>query len=253
MHANKAERFRALHTPGNPIVLFNVWDAGSALSVAKAGARAIATGSWAIAAANGYEDGEAISRELLLDIVKRITRIIDLPVSVDLESGYGEAPEAVAETISLSIEAGAIGCNLEDSYPANGSLRTIDESTARVKAARHAADQRCANYFINARTDVFFQKAASEHNSSLVWEALARAHAYAEAGADGIFVPGLVDLSLIAELTATSPLPVNVMRMGDTPAVREFANAGVARISHGPYPYTLAMSALETAAREVVR
>lgn len=248
MQHDKAQRFRSLHTPGNPITLFNVWDAGSAQAVARSGAPAIATGSWSIAAANGFADGEHISRQVLMDVLGRITGSVDLPVSADLESGYGEDQETVAQTVSLSIQSGAIGCNLEDSYPRTGALRPLDESVARIRAARTAAARLCEEYFINARTDVFFQKDAEEHDRSLVQEALTRARAYARAGADGIFVPGLVKLALIREFTAASPLPVNIMRTGDAPSIPELAGAGVARVSHGPYPFLLAMKALETAA-----
>ncbi|HJZ97253.1 MAG TPA: isocitrate lyase/phosphoenolpyruvate mutase family protein, partial [Candidatus Solibacter sp.] len=114
--ARKAEQFRALHIAGKPLVLFNVWDAGSAKAVAAAGATAIATGSWSVANAHGFADGERIPRALAIDNLRRIAAAADLPVTADLESGYGETPEAVGETIRLAIDAGAIGCNLEDSF-----------------------------------------------------------------------------------------------------------------------------------------
>ena len=125
-------------------------------AAADAGAVALATGSWSVAAANGFGDGEQMPRALMMDVLERITRATDLPVTVDLESGYGERPEDVAETIALSIKAGAIGCNLEDSFPATGELRDVDAAAARLAAARQAADRAGADYFINARTDVFF-------------------------------------------------------------------------------------------------
>jgi hypothetical protein len=115
-HARKAEEFRTLHVPGKPLVLFNVWDVGSAKAVAAAGAKAIATGSWSVADTNGFADGERIPRALVLDNLRRIVGVTELPVTVDLESGYGDTAEAVGETISLAIHAGAIGCNLEDSF-----------------------------------------------------------------------------------------------------------------------------------------
>jgi 2-methylisocitrate lyase-like PEP mutase family enzyme len=245
---NKAERFRALHKAGSPLVLFNIWDAGSANAVAKAGAKALATGSWSIAAANGFSDGENISRDLLFDGLRRISSATDLPVTVDIESGYGASADAVAETVRLSIEAGAIGCNLEDSFPANGSLRNIDDAANRIKAARNAADQIFPGYFINARSDVFFQKQPEEHDSSMLADIIARAHAFTDAGADGLFAPGLQNLNLIQQLASTINLPLNIMRLGDSPSIVELADAGVARISHGPHPYLLAMNALEQAA-----
>src|SRR5258707_2403742 len=113
----KAEQFRALHIPGNPLVLFNIWDGGSARAVAAGGAKAIATGSWSVASANGFADGERIPLALAIDNLRRIAGATDLPVTIDLESGYGDAPEAVGESIALAIDAGAVGCSLEDSFP----------------------------------------------------------------------------------------------------------------------------------------
>ncbi len=220
-------------------------------AVPKSGAPAIATGSWSVAAANGLADGEKIARDLVMATLRRITGSSELPVTVDLESGFGNDADAVAETIRLSIEAGAIGCNLEDSMPADGSLREIGEASARINAARRAADEQLPGYFINARTDVFFRGSSTENNADLLGEALERARAYADAGANGLFTPGLSDLALIRRLAECSPLPLNIMRLGTKPSIKELADAGVARVSHGPYPYLLAMEALERAAREV--
>ncbi|AWV03223.1 isocitrate lyase/phosphoenolpyruvate mutase family protein [Burkholderia sp. JP2-270] len=240
----KSAYFRSLHRAGQPLALFNVWDAGSARTAADAGAVALATGSWSVAAANGFGDGEQMPRARAMEVLARIARATDLPVTVDLESGYGERPEDVAETIALSIEAGAVGCNLEDSFPATGELRDVEAAAARLAAARQAADRAGADYFINARTDVFFKAPADTHDERLLDATLARARAYAAAGADGLFVPGLQSPALIRKLTAASPLPVNVMRVAETPTLAELAEYGVARISHGPYPYLQAMKAL---------
>lgn len=248
---NKASAFRALHQRGSPLILFNAWDAGSAVAVAKSGASAIATGSWSIAAANGLPDGEKVDRNLHLDTIRRIAAAVDLPVTGDLESGFSADADGVGETVRLAIEAGAIGCNIEDSYPADASLRPIEEAATRYKAARKAADEACPGFFINARTDVFFQKPAEEHSMAMVEEALERGRAYADAGADGLFVPFVTDLDLIRELASRSALPLNVMRMSTTPSIADLAEAGVARISHGPYPYIVAMGALESAARDL--
>ncbi|AOI89266.1 isocitrate lyase/PEP mutase family protein [Burkholderia pseudomultivorans] len=242
--ADKHARFRSLHRAGDPLILFNVWDAGSARAVADAGAPALATGSWSVAKANGFADGEHIPRALVMEVLARIVGAADLPVTVDLESGYGERADDVAETIALSIDAGAIGCNLEDSVPATGEVRSVEAAAARIAAARASADKQGAGYFINARTDVFFVTPAERHDEQLVDAVLARGRAYAEAGADGLFVPGLKSPALIRRLTAASPLPVNVMRVAETPTLAELAEAGVARISHGPYPYIQAMKAL---------
>jgi 2-methylisocitrate lyase-like PEP mutase family enzyme len=236
----KAKAFRALHASGTPLVLFNIWDAGSAKAVAMSGAKAIATSSWSVAAADGFVDGERISLELAIDNLRRIVCAIDLPVTVDLESGYGN----LGETIGFAIEAGAVGCNLEDSVPANGTLREMAEQCTRIREARQSAVAAHIPFFINARTDVFLQPGDDQ-----VGETIARSRAYAAAGADGIFAPGLEDIELISQLVAGSPLPVNIMVGDRTPSLGELAARGVARVSHGPRPYLLAMQALQAAAR----
>lgn len=249
--AHKAEQFQAMHIPGNPLILFNIWDAGSAKAVAAAGARALATGSWSVANANGFADGEELPLATALDNLRRIVKTTKLPVTVDLESGYGETPAQVAETISRAIDAGAIGCNLEDSFPADGTLREVADQVERIRAARQAADKANIAFFINARTDVFFQHEAELHDETMADSALARGHTYAQAGASGLFVPGLASISLIERIASTSPLPLNILIGSRAPPVSELARAGVARVSHGPEPYLLAMKALEDAARDV--
>lgn len=246
----KAEHFWALHVPGKPLLLFNVWDAGSAKCVAAAGAKAIATSSWSVANANGFSDGEQIPLALAIENLRRIVGATDLPVTIDLESGYGDTPEVTAETIGLAIEAGAVGCNLEDSLPANGKLRETLNQCERIRSARRTADAAGIRFFINARTDVFFQRPPAEHGGGMLAGAIERAHAYAEAGADGIFVPGLIDAKLIARFAQSSPLPVNIMIGDATPSTGALAEHGVARVSFGPRPYLRAMMALEEAARE---
>lgn len=230
----------ALHVSGKPLILFNVWDAGSARAVASAGAHALATGSWSVAAAHGLADGEKLALDLAIANLERIVAVTGLPVSIDIESGYGDP----ARTIARTIEAGAVGCNIEDSFPQDGMLREISERVARIREARRAAEAAGVPYFINARTDVFFQKGAEE-SETFIQAAIERAHAYADAGADGIFVPGLTNIERIAELAAASPLPVNVMLDQNSPGPDAFAQAGASRVSYGPAPYLLAMKALE--------
>lgn len=245
----KAERFRRLHVPGKPLVLFNIWDVGSAKAVARGGGAAIATSSWAVANANGFADGEHAPLGLVIDNLRRIVGATEIPVTIDLESGYGDTSEAVAETVRLAIDAGAVGCNIEDSFPTSGKLRGPADQCDRIRAARQTADATGIRLFINARTDVFFQRPAEEHDDAVVAEAIARARAYAEAGADGLFAPGLVDITLIADLAKASPLPLNIM-VGDVASpVSVLAEHGVARVSHGPGPYLMAMKAMEEAAR----
>ena len=248
----KADTFHDLHVKGNPVVLFNIWDAGSAKTIADAGAKAIATGSWSVAAANGFSDGEDVPIDLAIDNLARIARATALPVTVDIESGYGRTADAVGRTIARTIETGAIGCNLEDSFPESGKLRAIAEQAERIRQARRAADAAGLRYFINARTDVFFQEPTEGNDEAMLAAAIERARAYADAGADGLFAPGLADQAMIARLAQASPLPVNIMVDDRTPSLDVLADAGVARVSHGPRPYVAMMKALEELARAAV-
>jgi len=241
----KADRFRALHVKGDPLILFNAWDAGSAKAVAEAGAKAIATGSWSVAAAQGFADGEAMPLDLALANIARMAEAVDLPVTIDFERGYAEEPGQIADNVRAAAEAGAIGCNFEDGL-AGGEIRPAGDQAARIAAIRDATD---AGFFINARTDLFLHSAPETHES-LIDEALARGEAYAEAGASGLFVPGLADEGLIERICSASALPVNIMIWpGRTPPLRRLAELGVARISHAGGPWRIAMAALKEAAR----
>ena len=251
---DKARRFAALHVKGEPLILFNIWDAGSARAVAGAGASAVATGSWSVAAAQGYPDGEALPFDLLEVIVGRIAAAVDLPVSVDLESGYAVEPSGVAANVGLILAAGAVGVNLEDGVvgAATPAVYAVEAQVARIRAARAAADSAGVPLFLNARTDLFLRAPPAEHGASLA-DALSRAAAYAAAGADGFFAPGLADDALIARLCAATPLPVNVMLRGGMSTPARLARLGVARISHGPAPHRAAMAALGLDAAAALR
>ncbi|HEX8764925.1 MAG TPA: isocitrate lyase/phosphoenolpyruvate mutase family protein [Candidatus Acidoferrum sp.] len=247
----KAEDFRVLHIRGNPLLLFNIWDVGSAKAVAAAGAKAIATSSWSVANANGFSDGEQIPLALAIENLRRIVGATDLPVSIDLESGYGDAPEVTAEAIGLAIAAGAVGCNLEDSFPTNGTLRETARQCDRIRCARGTADSAKVCFFLNARTDIFLQTSTEHHDGAMVTMTVERARAYADAGADGLFAPGLTKIGLIAQLAKASPLPLNIMVGDASPTLRALAEHGVARVSYGLRPYLMAMKALEDATRAV--
>ena len=237
------ELFRGLHVKGDPLVLYNLWDAGSAKAVAGAGARALATGSWSVAAAQGYDDGESLPLDLLLTLVGRIAATVPLPLSVDFEGAYAVEPEAVAANVGRVLAAGAVGINFEDGVPGGDEIHPLSLQVQRVAAARSAGD-----FFLNARTDIFL-KAPPQTHAGLVGEALDRGHAYAEAGADGFFVPGLADRDLLARVCAACPLPVNVMMTEALGPVATLAATGVARISFGPTPYRLTMADLAARAR----
>jgi 2-methylisocitrate lyase-like PEP mutase family enzyme len=237
-------RFARLHRPGDPLILFNAWDAGSARAIAEAGAPAIATGSWSVAAAHGYADGEALPLDLAVANAERIAAAVDVPVSIDFEGGYGVSPDEVWHSAALLAQSGAIGCNLEDRHVRGDGLHSIGRQAERIAAVRDAT---APFFFINARTDLFLKAPAQDHGEQMN-EAVERCHAYAEAGAAGLFVPGLVDRDLIARLCERAPLPVNIMALPAAPDADELALLGVARISHGPGPYRQMLRALSLAA-----
>lgn len=244
----KAAAFTALHRPGDPLVLFNIWDAGGARAVAAAGAKAIATASWAVAAAWGYEDGEQLPFALLETAAGRIAASVDLPVTVDMEAGFGATPDAVAANAVRLAQLGIVGINLEDQVIGGDGRRAIADQAARLRAIRAAVSADGAALFINARTDVFLQSPPETHADGLA-EAQERAQAYVEAGADGLFAPGLVAPDLIGRLCADAPAPVNIFLTPAAPEIATLATLGAARISMGPFPYRAAMARLTEAAR----
>jgi 2-methylisocitrate lyase-like PEP mutase family enzyme len=246
----KAERFAALHVLGEPVILFNVWDAGSAKAVADAGAKAIATGSWSVAAANGFFDAEALPLDLALANINRIVGAVDLPVTLDFEGGYATDIDTLKANIAKVIDTGAIGINFEDQVIGVSGMHSVEDQSKRIAAIRDTANEKGIPLFINARTDVFLQNEPSKHAEHFD-EAVRRALAYTEAGASSVFAPGLKDPDLIKELCERVKLPVNIMVMSDTPSNAEMAALGVGRISYGPGPYRLVMEALKTAASEV--
>ena len=247
----KAKAFRKLHVVGEPVILYNVWDPGSAKAVTSVGAKAVGTSSWAVAEALGFSDGEQTPLDLVIDNLRRIVESTELPVSVDLEGGYTDQakPANISETIDLALDAGAVGCNLEDSIPATGRLREAADQAARIRTARRAADKAGLPFFINARTDVFLRGQSARNSAAILTEALERAKTYADAGANGIFVPGLADIALISQLVNESPLPINIM-IDDARSIKSLADSGVARVSFGASPYINSASALEEAARK---
>jgi 2-methylisocitrate lyase-like PEP mutase family enzyme len=247
----KVQRFRALHT-GPTLVLPNAWDAGSAVLMAQAGAQAIATTSGGVAWSLGRGDGQQLGRSEMIHVVRRIAAAVDVPVSADVEGGYGSDPAAVGLTVEAVVEAGAVGVNLEDSGAAGGGLFGVGEQAARLAAARAAAvSSGLAGLVINARTDVYlFQIGAEAERFDHV---LSRAAAYAEAGADCIFVPGLTDLAVLEKLVAQSALPVSVMAGPGAPSVAEFSAAGVQRVSVGTAVTQAAYSLVQTATAELLQ
>lgn len=248
----RAEQFQRMHRKGEPLVLFNCWDPGSAKAVAASGAQAIATGSWSVATANGFDDGEAMPLALVLCNLSRIVSTVSLPVTLDFEGGYGSDGAALRENIAQVMAAGAIGINFEDRVVAGEGLYAVAEQAARIAAIRAAAVQVGVPLFINARTDIFLNAEPEQHNDALLQQAIARARAYAEAGASGFFVPGLRAENLIRSLCEQVSLPINIMMAEGMPNRAALATLGVARISYGPAPYRQMMAALQAAAQRAL-
>jgi 2-methylisocitrate lyase-like PEP mutase family enzyme len=249
--ADKAKTFGALHRKGDPVVLYNIWDAGTAKAVTEAGARALATGSWSVAAAQGYGDGEKIPLEALVATARQITSVNDLPLSVDFEGAYATEPAGAAANVAKLIETGAVGINFEDQVVGGSGLHPAGKQAARISAIREMADAKNIAFFINARTDLFLAESDQSRHAGLVDEAIERGRVYAASGASGFFVPGLIDTALIEKICSASALPVNIMMRPGAPDVKTLAKLGVARVSYGPGPYRAMMEKLKEAAAAV--
>ena len=239
----------SLHVKGNPLVLYNAWDAGSAGAIQDAGSPVIATSSWAVAAAQGYGDGESMPFAFVEDVIARIVATVDVPVTVDVEGGYSDDPDVCAANVARLIDHGVVGINFEDRIVHGTGLHGVEAQSSRIAAIRTMADARGVPLFINARTDLFLGTGVKPPEG--MDEAKQRGAAYARAGASGFFVPGLVDLSAIRELCDSVDLPLNVMAMPGLPDARQLADAGVARISYGPAGYLLAMEAVRNATGDI--
>lgn len=241
---SKFDDFACLHIPGEPVVLFNAWDAGSAAAVAKSGAKAIATGSASVSMANGYGDAEEVPLDFALANAARIVRAVELPVTIDFEGGYASGGKQLTANGQRLAETGAIGCNFEDQVVGGEGLHPLKAQAARIASIRAAIG---ADFFINARTDLVL-KAGSEARE-VIDEVIERGQAFADAGASGFFVPRLADPRLVERVVREVPLPLNLIAFPDAPPARQWADAGAARISHGPFPHRALMQHLVTMAR----
>jgi 2-methylisocitrate lyase-like PEP mutase family enzyme len=246
--SNNYENFAALHVPGDPLIIYNCWDPGSAVAIAKAGAKAIATGSYGAAGSLGFGDGEKVPLDLVFDNARRIISVVDVPVSVDFESGYARDADGIATNLAGLAGTGAVGCNFEDSVIGGEGIYPIDEAAARVAAARKGSGDA---FFINARIDLYLRNPAEKHDAAMLDETVDRAAAYMAAGASGIFVPGLRDPAKVGEIVKRSGALINIIP-GPGQATQPFADAGVARVSYGGGPWFAAMAWLEDQARPAI-
>lgn len=245
--ASKAEALRRLHVEGPMLVLPNAWDAGSARIFVEAGFPALATTSAGIAFSLGLPDGERISRDEMLAAVSRITSRSSVPITADMEAGYGQTPDAVAETARRVIDAGAVGMNLEDRME---EKHLIDFSLAveRVRAARRAGDATGVRLVLNARTDAF--EAPEIPRDRRFAEAVRRGNAFREAGADSVFVPFVGDRDTIEQLVQQIKAPVNILGTPNAPTLKELAALGVRRVTFGSAPMRATLGLVRRMAKE---
>ncbi len=243
----RAQAFRRMHDRSKVLLLPNAWDAGSARLFAQRGFGAIATTSAGMAWSLGYADGEHAPLAEVLAAIGRITRVVGVPLTVDIETGYGETPDAVAASVRAVIAAGAVGVNIEDGMPGHGPLRPIEVASARLRAARSAAASSGVPIVINARVDNWMHNDASNTATRLA-DAIQRARAYLAAGADCIYPIGLSDPATLAALVQALDAPVNVNAGPGTPDLAELARLGIARVSTATRLATLALAAVDRAA-----
>ena len=247
----KAEILRRLHRAGRPLVLVNAWDAATARIIERAGSEAIATTSAGVAFSRGYPDGQKISREQMLEAVASICVAVSVPVTADMEAGYGETAGDMDALVTGLLEAGAVGLNFEDGTgKPEAPLADVASQVERIRAIVESGRRRGVAIVVNARTDVYLRQVGAE--AGRLEEAIRRGQAYRSAGADCIFVPGATDPSVIAALVKRLACPVNVLAVADSPSIAELAHLGVARVSLGSGPMRAAMTHVQRLAEEVL-
>lgn len=242
---SKFEDFAALHKPGDPLVLFNIWDLGSADAVAAAGAKALATGSHPVGDASGYGDAHQVPLSYVFDNARRIMAKVDLPLTVDFEGAYSTDTEQGAANVAALKETGAVGCNFEDQVVGGEGVHPLDIQAKRLRAIRKSVGE---DFFVNARTDLVI-KAGGDSDPALIDEVIERGKAYADAGASGFFVPRLADPKQAERIVRHVPLPLNLIAFPGAPDKKIWAECGVARISHGPFPHRALMATLTERAK----
>jgi 2-methylisocitrate lyase-like PEP mutase family enzyme len=247
---HQARCFLALHHDPELLVLPNIWDPLGARLLVSLGFPAVATASAAVAFSLGLDDGERIDLDTMLEVIGRIARSVEVPLTADIESGYAEQPDDVAGNVKRVIEAGAVGINLEDSIPGTRDLYPIDMQCARLRAARRAAAELDLHLVINARIDVFFKQAHDTAAENLQ-ETIARAKAYIDAGADCVFPLVVGEVEMLKTLVAAVGAPINVYATKGTAPARELETIGISRLSVGPGLLQAGLTAMRQAALEL--
>jgi len=249
--AEKAEKFRKLHHGPRLLLLPNAWDVASARILEECGHPAIATSSAAIAYALGYVDGQRISRDEMLEVAGRIARATNIPVTADLEAGYGTTPKDMADTVKAAITAGIIGMNLEDvTGDDEGSLVDLPLQVEKIRAIREAASSAGVPFVLNARTDIYLMPIGPE--ATRFERTVERLRAYREAGADCLFAPGVYDVETIKRLVKAVEAPLNILANPACPPVAEMEKAGVARVSAGSGIMRAAMGLVQRIGKEML-
>lgn len=233
---NKARVLLSLHTQTALLVLPNIWNPIGARVLQAKGYPAVATASAAISASLGYRDGEKLKRSTLIDLTGRIARSVDVPVTADIEAGYGGTIADLAETINEVIDSGVVGVNIEDSFEVEGVLRPVEEQCERISVVRQVADRRGIPLVINARVDSFLSSSFVDHGDATE-DAVTRARAYAKAGADCIYPIGPGDLETAAVLRAGIELPINILVTPSAAPLKALETIGVNRVSFGPFVF----------------
>lgn len=250
LQSEKAQRFLDLHHAEDVLILPNVWDPLGALLLEDLGYPAVATASAAVAFSLGYDDGERIKFSTMLEVIRRIASAVRAPVTADIENGYADDPKAVADHIRDVMGAGAVGINIEDSTIKDDSLRTIDSQCERIAAIRSAAREEGIPLVINARVDVYTQEPSQPKEKKLA-EAIDRAKAYVDAGADCIYPILLSDLASLKRIAEETATPLNVYATASLPSLSELKAAGVKRLSLGPGFLKAALTYMKKAALEL--
>jgi 2-methylisocitrate lyase-like PEP mutase family enzyme len=244
---SKFETFAALHVPGDPVILYNIWDPGSAVAVAAAGARALATGSHPVGDASGFGDGQKVPLDYVFANASRIMATVDLPLAVDFEGAYSDDPSQAGANVAALAATGVVGCNFEDQVIGGEGVHSLKAQAKRIEAIRKAVGDA---FFINARTDLYIK--AQDHDAALLDEVIERGKAFADAGASGFFVPRMADPKQAERVVREVPLPLNLIAFPGAPDKTVWASAGVARISHGPFPHRALMATLTDMAKAAI-
>lgn len=249
--AAKAQQFLSLHTNGKMLILPNVWNPIGARMLQAKGYPAVATASAAIAESLGYHDGERIKLDTMLEMVARIVRSVDVPVTADFEAGYSDSIEGLQENISHLLDTGAVGINFEDSFDDSSHLRPIAEQVDRIKAVREVAERKGVHLVINARADSFFAEGFSS-DEERIEDVVARLNAYIQAGANLTYPVGRGDKETLKILRKRISAPINVLATAKTASLKELQELGINRVSFGPYIFRSLLAKMSAMQDEIL-